>query len=318
MLAGITVVTPAPAVAQLPHPRHIRSPNGHFRCAHSAVAVDRHGARHFTHIGFGILRSPATFAASVALGLPHPLRYGGGDILAFRSPGDAMTCRLFRRHRPRRVRAWTVLIVTVMGLILSGALWTADCWIDQAALPYSTDRIDAVPPVDVALVLGTSPRVAGHRRNLFFEYRLDAAAQLLKTGKVKFLLVSGDNREKGYDEPTAMRDGLIARGVPADAIYRDFAGVRTLDSVLRARDVFAQSRYVVVSQAFHNHRAIWLARQHGIEAYGFDARDVPFALAPQVWLRQYLSAARAIYDVLAGSTSRHDGPRIEIGRAPPT
>jgi SanA protein len=198
------------------------------------------------------------------------------------------------------------------GLVLLASDW----WIEQSASPYATDHIDSVPPADVALVLGTSPRVVGQRPNLYFEYRLDAAAELQKAGKVKYLLVSGDNRHRDYDEPTAMRDGLIARGVPAEAIYRDFAGVRTLDSVLRARDIFAQSRYVVVSQAFHNHRAIWLARQNGIEAYGFDARDVPFEAAPQVRLRQYLSAARAIYDVLAGSTPNHGGPRIEIGSAP--
>ncbi len=259
-------------------------------------------------------RSPfhAYRLVSVALGLPHPrplwCRQSSHLFDLTRGRHDSPP---FRRHR-------TVLITMVIGLMLSGALWTAGWWIDQAALPYSTDRIDDVPQADVALVLGTSPRVAGHRRNLFFEYRLDAAAQLQKTGKVKFLLVSGDNRKNNYDEPTAMRDGLIARGVPADAIYRDFAGVRTLDSVLRARDVFAQSRYIVVSQAFHNHRAVWLARQHGIEAYGFNARNVPFALAPHVRLRRYLSAARAIYDVLAGSTPQHDGPRIEIGSAPPT
>ncbi len=229
-----------------------------------------------------------------------------------------MTRRLFPRHRPRRrwIRKSLAVALTVAvggGLVL----WTCDWWIDQAASPYATDRIDAVPPADVALVLGTSPHVAGQRRNLYFEYRLDAAAQLQKAGKVKYLLVSGDNRERDYDEPTAMRDGLIARGVPADAIYRDFAGIRTLDSVLRARDVFAQSRYVVVSQGFHNHRAIWLARQNGIEAYGFDARDVPFEDAPQVRFRQYLSAARAIYDVLTGSAAQHNGPRIEIGSVPP-
>lgn len=229
-----------------------------------------------------------------------------------------MTRRLFPRHRVRRRWTRTALAMGLAVAVGAGAiLLVCDLWIDHAAAPYATDRIDAVPRADVALVLGTAPFVAEQRRNLFFEYRLDAAAQLIKTGKVKYVLVSGDNRSGDYDEPTAMRDGLIARGVPAVAIYRDFAGVRTLDSVLRARDIFAQSRYVVVSQRFHNHRAVWLARRHGIEAFGFDARDVPIQAAPLVYLRQYLSAGRAIYDVLAGSTPNHGGPRIEIGSAPP-
>ncbi|HJQ55904.1 MAG TPA: ElyC/SanA/YdcF family protein [Vineibacter sp.] len=206
------------------------------------------------------------------------------------------------------------LVIAVVGAL---AALACDGWIERASAPFTTNRIDAVPQADVALVLGTTPMVAEQRRNLFFEYRLDAAAQLVQAGKVKYLLVSGDHRERGYDEPTAMRDGLIARGVPAAAIYRDTGGVRTLDSVLRARDVFAQSRFIVVSQAFHTRRAVWLARQHGIEAVGFDARDVPFEAAPQVHLRQYLSAARAVYDVLVEVPPRYGEPRVEIGRAPP-
>jgi SanA protein len=206
-----------------------------------------------------------------------------------------------------------LLAAVAFGIVLAASSW----WIEQAATPYASDQVDGVPRAEVALVLGTTPYVAEQRRNLYFEYRLDAAAELHKSGKVKYLLVSGDRRRRDYDEPTAMRDGLIARGVPAEAIYRDFAGVRTLDSVLRARDVFGQSRYVVVSQGFHNHRAIWLARENGIEAYGFDARDVSPGTALQVQVRQYLSAARAVYDVLAGSTSDHGGPRIEIGHVPP-
>jgi SanA protein len=208
-------------------------------------------------------------------------------------------------------------IAAVVALGGAAVLLACDWWIDRSAAPYATDRIDGVPQAEVALVLGTAPRVAEQRRNLFFEYRLDAAAQLMKAGKVKYLLVSGDHREDGYDEPTAMRDGLVARGVAAEVIYRDAGGVRTLDSVLRARDIFAQSRFVVVSQSFHTRRAVWLARQHGIEAFGFDARDVPFEAAPHVHLRQYLSAGRAIYDVLAGETPSRDDPRIDIGRVPP-
>ncbi|QQS15202.1 MAG: YdcF family protein [Rhodospirillales bacterium] len=206
-------------------------------------------------------------------------------------------------------------------MLLAGAtasvVYACDWWIDRAAAPYVTARIEAVPSAEVALVLGTAPRVAAGRKNRYFEYRLDAAAALYKAGKVKFLLVSGDNRQRTYDEPTEMKAGLVARGVPADAIYRDFAGVRTLDSVLRARTVFRQSRYIVVSQGFHNSRAVWLARAHGIEAFGFDAEDVPAAQAPHVWARQYVSAAFAVFDVLVGTEPRFAGPAIVIGEDPP-
>ena len=200
-------------------------------------------------------------------------------------------------------------VASGFALICAGAKW----WIESAADPHATRQIAEVPAVPVALVLGTAPTIAGGGRNPYFEYRLDAAAQLYKAGKVKFLLVSGDNRRRSYDEPTGMRDGLVARGVPGEAIYRDYAGLRTLDSVLRARDVFGQTRFVVVSQGFHTRRAIWLARRHGIEAYGFDARDVPARVAPQVWLRNYASALRAVWDVTLGTRPRHGGPSVRIG-----
>ena len=144
--------------------------------------------------------------------------------------------------------------------------------------PYLFDDPAKLPDVDVALVLGAAPIGPEGGPNRYFEYRLDAAAALWRAGKAKYLLVSGDNSRPDYDEPSAMRAGLIARGVPASAIYRDFAGVRTRDSMLRAKSVFGQQRLIVVSQGFHAARAIFLARGEGIEAWGLAARDVDAGL----------------------------------------
>lgn len=212
-----------------------------------------------------------------------------------------------------RAALWLSLSVcTGMALLM----WLADWWIDREAAPYVAETADAARNADVGLVLGTTPWIAEGRRNRFFEYRLDAAATLYKAGRVKYLLVSGDNRRRDYNEPAAMKDGLVARGVPANAIYRDFAGIRTLDSVLRAKAVFGQSKLVIVSQDFHVRRAVWLARRHGIEAFGLAATDVPPSEAPLTWLRHYASALVAVYDVWAGTTSRHGGAAIAIGRDP--
>jgi SanA protein len=131
------------------------------------------------------------------------------------------------------------------------------------------------------------------------------------------LLASGDNRGADYDEPTAMRAGLIARGVPAEAIYRDFAGVRTLDSVVRARTVFGQRRMIIVSQRFHLSRAIFLARDEGIEAWGLAALDVDRPYSIFTALRRYPSALRAYYDVWFDTPPRHAGKPISIGVDPP-
>src|SRR5262245_13519597 len=125
--------------------------------------------------------------------------------------------------------------VILLAVLLS---WLAERRLDSAAAPYMSTDPARLPQVDVALVLGAAPIGPEGGPNRYFVYRLDAAAALLKAGKVKYLLVSGDNRSHDYDEPTAMREGLIARGVPAAAIYRDFAGLRTWDSVVRARSVF--------------------------------------------------------------------------------
>ena len=165
----------------------------------------------------------------------------------------------------------------------------------------------------MALVLGTAPIGPEGGPNRYFVYRLDAAAALYKAGKVKYLIVSGDNAAADYDEPTAMRDGLIERGVPAEAIYRDFAGDRTLDSVaagaadLRPDAHRSSSRSASISRA----RSSWRATQ-GIEAWGFEARDVdtPYSLFTE--LRRYPSALRAYCDVwfdtppkYAGGAHRH-------------
>jgi SanA protein len=203
------------------------------------------------------------------------------------------------------------LVLAVVGTMV-GAWW----WLDSEAKPYATDRIDAAQSADVALVLGAAPFLDDGRPNRFFEYRLDAAADLFRAGKVKYLLASGDSIHPSYDETTAMKRGLVKRGVPAEAIYRDTAGVRTLDSVLRARDLYGQSRLVIVSQDYHVRRAVWLARQHGIEAYGLDAHNVSPFDALDSWARQFPSALKAVLDIWTGSVAQYRGKPVRVGVDP--
>ncbi len=193
----------------------------------------------------------------------------------------------------------------------------ADRRLDRFAAPYIADDPTRLPNIDVALVLGATPIGPEGGPNRYFEYRLDAVAALWRAGKAKYLLVSGDNRRPDYDEPTAMRDGLIKRGVPAEAIYRDFAGLRTRDSILRAGSIFGQKRLIVVSQRFHLSRAIFLAREEGIEAWGFDAKDVDTPYSVFTTLRRYPSALRAYYDVWLETPARHAGKPVVIGVDPP-
>lgn len=153
-----------------------------------------------------------------------------------------------------------------------------------------------IPARDVALVLGTGPRV-GRFQNPFFEARMDAAAKLWRAGKVRHLLLSGDNGRRDYDEPTAMRDALIGRGVAATALTLDYAGFRTLDSMERARQVFSLRQVIIVTDGWHQPRALFLARAAGLDAVGFSSSDVPWSMSVRTRVREWLSRVKALADI---------------------
>ncbi|MDX1680790.1 MAG: ElyC/SanA/YdcF family protein, partial [Akkermansiaceae bacterium] len=147
------------------------------------------------------------------------------------------------------------------------------------------DDLAEVPEFKVALVLGTTDRIGG-RENLYFRYRIEAAEELWKSGKVQTLIVSGDNSSLYYNEPLKMKAALVERGIPEDRIVCDYAGLRTLDSVVRAKRIFGTERVLFVSQPFHIRRAIYLAQANGIEAHGFAARDVKTAAGFRTRVRE--------------------------------
>lgn len=154
-----------------------------------------------------------------------------------------------------------------------------------------------IPPAKVGLVLGTSRYVRGGGENLFFTYRMNAAVELFRSGKINHILVSGDNSVVEYNEPREMRRSLIEAGIPDTAITLDFAGFRTYDSVIRAKEVFGQDQVIIISQRFHLERAVFIALHSGITAVGFEAREVPGAYAPKTYLREYLAKFLAVLDV---------------------
>lgn len=164
-------------------------------------------------------------------------------------------------------------------------------------------NIDKLPKNDVALVLGANKKSRSGNTNLFFKYRMEAAAKLYKNGKVKHLLVSGDNHISTYDEATDMRDYLVSLGVPFSKITLDYAGFRTLDSVIRAQKIFGQSSFTIVSQKFHNERALFLATTNGINAVAFNAKDVPTKYSYKTYLREKIARVKALLDVYVLFTS---------------
>jgi SanA protein len=204
-----------------------------------------------------------------------------------------------------RILLWSGLAVSLLILACNGWMLTAN----SARIFRSTAD---VPARDVALVLGTAPRVGGWK-NTFFEARMDAAAQLWLAGKVRHLLVSGDNSRREYDEPTAMRDALIARGIPSLAITLDFAGFRTLDSLVRAREVFVLRTLIIVTDDWHQPRALFLASAAGLDAIGFSSADVPWNMSARTRIREWLSRVKAVADVcLLGTKPRFLGEPVTL------
>jgi SanA protein len=174
--------------------------------------------------------------------------------------------------------------------------------------------VSLVPYRRVGLVLGCPKKLYGGWPNPFFENRMAAAAALYDNKKVDYLVVSGDNHILGYDEPTDMKKALIEKGVPADRIYLDYAGFRTLDSVVRVKEIFGQEKVTIVSQGFHNQRAIFLAQHHGIDAIGFNAADVDPQYAFKTLLREQFAKVKALLDVYAFHKKPHFlGLKIAIG-----
>ena len=166
--------------------------------------------------------------------------------------------------------------------------------------------MEKVPPREFALVPGTARIVQGKFPNPYFRNRIDAAVQLYRAGKVKKILVSGDNSRQSYNEPEDMKNALLECGVRETDILQDFAGFRTLDSIVRARNVFHISDSIFVSQEFHCRRAIYLAKKHGMpEMIGFAAADVPLRFRIKRFFREPLACLKAFLDVNILKTKPH-------------
>lgn len=158
-------------------------------------------------------------------------------------------------------------------------------------------ELSTLPNFDTALVLGCSQYLSDGRQNLFFKYRIQKAQELYAFGTVQSIIVSGDNHTKGYDEPTDMKEALVELGVPEDRIYCDYAGFSTLDSVVRAKEIFGQQELIVVSQEFHNKRAIFIGRNNDMEIHGLNAQDVILRHALKTKVREELARVKTVLDV---------------------
>lgn len=205
------------------------------------------------------------------------------------------------------------LSLGVVGLVfISNALTTS----------FAKDRVftdlDKIPQNKVGVLLGTakylqSRSLSGRNINPYYQYRINAAAELFHSGKIEYILVSGDNGHRSYNEPQTFKNDLVKMGIPAEKIFLDYAGFRTLDSMVRAKAVFGQESITVISQKFHNERAIYLAEKRGLKAVGFNAKDVNLRSGMKVKFREYLARVKMFSDLLFSKQPKFLGEEIEIG-----
>jgi SanA protein len=205
-------------------------------------------------------------------------------------------------------------------LLLTGAslpvlsILGATSLIDWSASGRTYSDVRLIPHRRVGLVLGCVKFLPGGWPNPFFSYRIEAAAELYRAGKVDYLLVSGDNHVRSYDEAKDMKASLMEAGVPSEKIYCDYAGFRTLDSVVRAREVFGQAEITIVSQEFHNRRAIFIAHHRGLDAIGFNAADVDAYDSFKTRCREQLARVNTLLDVfLFRRQPKFLGPKVTLG-----
>lgn len=202
------------------------------------------------------------------------------------------------------------VIFSVLLLIISvGAI---DYLVSASAKHQIYSDLKAIPRNKVGLLLGTAKYLDKGRKlvNPYYQNRIDAAVALYMAGKIDYVIVSGDNITAYYNEPALMKEDLIARGVPAKRIFMDNAGFRTLDSILRCRDIFAQDHFTIISQSFHNERAIFIANHKHVVAVAYNAAD-----GGSFWdaaFREKLARVKMMGDLIFNKQARYYGERILI------
>jgi SanA protein len=176
-------------------------------------------------------------------------------------------------------------------------------------------ELNELPYNEVGLLLGTSKTLKDHKtENPFWKFRLEAAYRLWKAKKIRKILITGDIGWHGYNEPEDFRDAFLAMGVPDSVLFCDFAGFRTHDSVIRCLKVFGKRKVTIISQRFHNERALYIARFYGLDAVGYNADDVCFRQNFISSIREKLARVLLFLDLYILHTQPHVlGNKVDIG-----
>ena len=213
------------------------------------------------------------------------------------------------------LRKWLVGFSMFLGFLWL-ALFLFVLWINlevtKTGKLYSYNSVNDIPHSHCAVVLGTNKFISAGKENLYYNYRIKSAVLLYKNKKIDYIIVSGDNKHRSYNEPVSMFNDLVEAGIPRERIFLDYAGFRTLDSVVRCFLVFGQHQFTVISQPFHNHRAVFLGRERGIEVIAFNAGDQNDRPPIKIIAREIGARVLLAYDLLTGTQPHFLGEKIVI------
>lgn len=222
-------------------------------------------------------------------------------------------------HRFKRITTlltkWRKTIYWIVGVVSAISLFLivfANSRIEHRSEPYVYSNVQELPFNKVGLLLGTSKYLRSGKPNQYFANRIAATLELYRAGKIQNIVISGDNSQKDYNEPQDMMDALVAAGIPANKIYLDFAGFRTFDSVFRMNAIFGQSSFTIISQEFHNLRAIYIARTLGLNVSGYNAKDVDAYNGFKTQVREKFARVKVLLDIWVGKQPKFLGQKIVI------
>jgi SanA protein len=212
----------------------------------------------------------------------------------------------------KRNHFWRRFFIIVLILAIT-TTFAVNAWVVRSAEGRIYSDVTLIPHRKIGLLLGTSKEGKSKLPNWYYRYRIMAAIELFKAGKVDYILVSGDNGKESYNEPETMQADLIAGGVPAGRIILDYAGFRTLDSILRCKEVFGEDSITIISQQFHNERALFIAGHKEVDAIAYNAKDVNKRSGMPTQVREKLARVKMILDLLVNKGPKFYGPKIRIG-----
>ncbi|MDR2868767.1 MAG: YdcF family protein [Bacteroidales bacterium] len=214
-----------------------------------------------------------------------------------------------RKNKILKRVLWGVVFIIIVGI---GMIFYANIKIENSTRHLVYNTTENIPFNKVGLLLGTSKYLTSGKENQYYNNRIKATFELFKSQKIQYIVISGDNGRTDYNEPETMKNDLIKLGIPENVIFLDYAGFRTYDSVIRLNEIFGQKSFTIISQSFHNKRAIYISQRLGLKAVGYNAKDVNKYNGFKTNLREKFARVKVFIDFITNKQSKFLGAKIEI------